>query len=325
VGPLQAQASAIGYPPLLADVLISAGNVYGEKGIADEAARVLEQAMWTALRCRHDEAAAEAATSLVFQVGCLQSRFEAAEVWMRMAEALLDRMGGHDLIRGWLLTNRAAVREIQGQLAEALEDAQRAVAAKERVLGAGHFDIAYTLNNVALYLDGLGDTAQAVSELARAVQIVENGLGPDHPRIATMLSNYSELLNRVGRFADARDAATRALVVLEREADPQGLFITYPLVSLGITYLGLDQIDRAVPILERAHAIRELKEPSAAKRAEARFALARALARQGDDPARARALARTAREEYRQSPMTPALARELATVEAWLAAQPPAG
>jgi tetratricopeptide (TPR) repeat protein len=197
------------------------------------------------------------------------------------------------------------------------------LAVKERVLEPGHADIAYTLNNIALYLDGLGDTAQAVVELARAVQIVENGLGADHPRTASMLSNYSELLNRLGRFADAGQAATRALAVLEREADPDGLYITYPLVSLGITYLGLDQSDRAVPILERAHAIREVKEPIAAKRAEARFALARALARQGQDPARALSLARTAGDEYRQSPMTPDLARELGALEAWIASQSP--
>ena len=163
-------------------------------------------------------------------------------------------MGGHELIWGWLLTNRSALRQIQGRPAEALEDARRAVMAKEKVLGAAHPDLAYSLNNVALCLDGLGEVAEAVESLARALPIVENGLGADHPRTAWMLSNYSELLNRVGRFAEAGDAAARALAILERESDPQGLFVTYPLVALGTSALGLGNFDRALPVLERANA-----------------------------------------------------------------------
>ena len=106
-GPLQQQAAALGYAPLLADVLISAAVIYGEKGMVDEGTRLLEEALWTALRCRHDETAAEAATHLVCQVGGTRSRAEAAETWSRLAETLLERMGGHDLIWSWLLTNRS--------------------------------------------------------------------------------------------------------------------------------------------------------------------------------------------------------------------------
>ncbi len=65
-GPLRQQAAALGYAPLLADVLISVAVVYSEKGMIDEGARLYEEALWTALRCRHDETAAEAATYLVY-------------------------------------------------------------------------------------------------------------------------------------------------------------------------------------------------------------------------------------------------------------------
>jgi serine/threonine protein kinase/tetratricopeptide (TPR) repeat protein len=321
VGSLRSQASAIGYEPLLADVLVSAATVYSEKGMADDGARMAEDALWTALRCRHDEVAAEAATSLVYQVGYLQLRGDAAQLWSRLAETLLERMGGHDLIWGWLLTNRSGVNQIQGRLAEALEDARRAVAVKEKFLGPQHPDFGLSLNNLALCLDALGETAQAIDHLARALPIVENGLGSDHPRAAELLSNYSELLNRVGRFAEAREPSRRALAIFERENGPQGLFATYPLVALGTSELGLGHAAPAVEALERAHAIRQAQEPDAAKRAEAAFALARALWEHGQDRQRALNLAVVACDDYRLSPETPARTRILAEVASWLAAR----
>jgi serine/threonine protein kinase len=324
-GPLQQQATAIGYAPLLADVLLSVALVYSEKGMVNEGARLFEEALWTALRCRHDETAAEAATFLVYQIGSPQSQVAAAETWARFAETLLERMGGHDLIWSWLLTNRSALRQIQGRLAESLEDARGAVVAKEKVLGPTHPDLAYSLNNVALCLDGLGETVQAVDSLVRALSIVENGLGADHPRTAWLLTNYSELLNRAGRFTEAGEAAARALAILERETDPEGLFVTYALVALGTSELGLGRVDQAQPVLERANEIRDKKEPDPDRRAEARFVLARVLWQDDRNRLRAVSLAVTARDEYRLSPDTPARARQLAEIEAWLGARQSGG
>ena len=319
VGPLRAQASAIGYEPLLADMLITATTVYSDKGMADEGARAAEDALWTALRCRHDEVAAEAATWLVYLVGYLQGRGDAAQVWSHLAEALLQRMGGHELIWGWLLTNNSAVHQSQGRLTEALEDARRAVAAKERFLGPQHPDFGLSLNVLSLCLDAMGETAQAIEHVERAIPIVENGFGADHPRTATLLSNYSEYLNRTGRFAEANEPARRALAIFERESGPEGLFATYPLIALGTSELCLGRLAPALETLERAHAIRQVQEPDAGKRAEAAFTLARALWEEGKSFQRALDLAVVASDDYKLSPDTSARARALAEVSAWLA------
>ncbi len=319
-GPLKQQAAAIGYAPLLADVLISVASICCEKGLLEEGTRLYEEALWTALRCRHDETAAEAATSLVFPWGSGPSLGEAAETWSRLAETLLERMGGHDLIWSWLLNNRSALRLLQGRPLDSLEDARRAVAAKEKVLGAKHPDLALSLNNLALCLDYLDQVPEAVDQMARTVRIVENGLGADHPKTGWHLSNYSELLNRAGRFAEAGQAAERARAIMEREYDP--LIVTYPLVALGASALGLGDVERALEVLERANDTRSAKEPDPARRAEARFLLARALWERGDDPARARTLAATARDENLQSPDTPARTRALEEIDAWLSSRP---
>jgi eukaryotic-like serine/threonine-protein kinase len=319
VVPLETEARRLDYKPLLAEVLFTLGTLQYYVGDLASAARVTEDAIWTAELCRHDELAAEAAANLVFFAGHAQSRFEAGEIWSRHAENALARMGGHELIRGWLLNNRGAMRATQGRLDDAVADQLLAIAAKEKALGPEDPDVSLSMSNVAIYLDELGDVAAAADYAERAVRIMEATLGLDHPKAAIPLTNFAELLVRLGRHEEARRPAERALAVFERESDPDGLFVTYPLSTLGLAYVALGRFEEALPPLERAARIRDAKESAPATRAETHFALARALAGGGRDPERARALALAARDDSRASPPTPATERHLAEIDRWLA------
>jgi tetratricopeptide (TPR) repeat protein/predicted Ser/Thr protein kinase len=318
VVPLEAEARRLDYKPLLAEVLFTLGMMHHYVGDFASAARVLEDAIWTAELCRHDELTAVAAANLVFVAGHAQSRFEAAEIWSQHAETALARMGGRDLVRGWLLNNRGAMRAAQGRLHEAVADQLQAIEAKEKALGPQDPDVSLSMSNVAIYLVELGKVELAADYAERAVRIMEATLGLDHPKAAIPLTNYAELLVRLGRYQDARKPAERALAVFERETDPDGTYVTYPLSTLGLACIALGRFDEAVPPLERAARIREAKESAPATRAEVSFALARALAGAGRDPERARALALRAREDYLASPPTPATAHELAEIDRWL-------
>jgi tetratricopeptide (TPR) repeat protein/tRNA A-37 threonylcarbamoyl transferase component Bud32 len=318
VVPLEAEARRLDYKPLLAEVLFTLGTLQYYVGDLASAASATEDAIWTAELCRHDELAAEAAASLVFFAGHAQSRFEAGEIWSRHAENALARMGGHDLIRGWLLNNRGAMRATQGRLHEAVADQLLAIAAKEKALGPEDPDVSLSMSNVAIYLDELGDIASAADYAERAVRIMEATLGLDHPKAAIPLTNYAELLVRLGRNEEALRPAERALAVFERETDPESLFVTYPLSTLGLAYVALGRFEEALPPLERAARIRDAKETAPATRAETHFALARALAGAGRDLERARELALAARDEYRAAPPTPATARHLVEIDRWL-------
>ena len=96
---------ALQYGPLLAEVLLAISRLPEEQGDMVSAVRISEEAMLTALACRHEEAAAEAATCLVGHAGYGVARTEVgtAEAWCRIAEALLRRIGGHDLLVGLAL------------------------------------------------------------------------------------------------------------------------------------------------------------------------------------------------------------------------------
>jgi len=241
-----------------------------------------------------------------------------AGVWSGIAEALLRRVGGHGLLWGWLYNNRAVRAAHAGRAREALAEARRALDAKEKVLEPGHPDIGISVGNIAVYLDDSGEGAEAVGYARRALEIAEAGFGPEHPRTAVMLTNYSEYLGRAGSWREAVATAARAVAIFEREADPNGVYLFVSLAVLGAAHLGAGDVARALPVLERANAIGTPAGALGPQRAHARFALARALAQAGREPARAATLAATARDDYRSAPPTPAIERELTAIGTWL-------
>ncbi|HTM22550.1 MAG TPA: tetratricopeptide repeat protein, partial [Kofleriaceae bacterium] len=90
-----------------------------------------------------------------------------------------------------------------------------------------------------------------------------------------------------------------------------------PLTGLAEALLGLDRPAEALPLAERAAAIRE-KNALPAELAESRFALARARWATGDR-ARALAVARQARDGFAGAGAL--AAPQAAEVDAWLAAR----
>ena len=321
--PLVEEARHVAYGPLLAEALLLRGTLQTEAARVDEALPVFEEAFSEAELSRHDEVAADAAIWIVAVAGYYQSRFDVAEVWGRYAETLLRRMGGHDLLWGWYFNNRANIRELQGRLAESIEDGRLAAAAKERALGAESPDLAQSIGNLANHMTIGGDFEGAFAANARALTILTETVGPDHPRTAIVVGNTGQVLYRLGRFDEALEAAERALAVFERETDKRGLLITFSLRTIGLCQLAKGRPEEALDVLERAVSIRESVTKTPLRLAEVHFPLARALDEARGERDRAGALARRARREYEQAAKTPLVERDLAEVDRWLAAHAP--
>jgi tetratricopeptide (TPR) repeat protein len=279
----------------------------------------LEEAVWIAEVARHEEVSAEAACNLVYVTGYLQARFDVGEIWSRLTEAILRRMGGHELLWSWYHTNRGSMREQQGRLTEAIEDARRAVVEQERVLGPESAHVAGSLTSLANHLAYGVDFEQALEVNQRALDIATKALGRDHPVTARVKANHAQYLVRLGRFDDALPAVRAALSVLERETDPRSILVTFAMRTLGLCCLGTGRFEEAISVLERALSIREAIGVPPFRRAEVRSPLARALFDGGGDRTRALGLARKAVSEYAESAKTPVVTRDLAELEAWLA------
>ena len=123
---------------------------------------------------------------------------------------LLRRMGEHDDLWGWYLNNRSTMRRAQGNLAQAIDDAREAIAAKGRAFGPGSPDVGISFQNLSGYLVEAGAMQDGIEASARAIDLLAAGLGPDHPKTALALSNHGEWLCRTRNFAEAVGFAERA-------------------------------------------------------------------------------------------------------------------
>jgi tetratricopeptide (TPR) repeat protein len=207
-------------------------------------------------------------------------------------------MGGHQLLQAWLLNDLGCVYDVHGDHDSAIRVQQQAIVIKERVLGRDHPDVGLSETNIALSLSSGGRHEEALTHVNRSVEVVEKGLGAGHPDVATQLSNRGEILSALHRYQEARASFERARTIMERELSPENLNIAYPLTGIGMAYLSERNPGNALVPLERALRIRQQQELDIGKRAETRFALARALWDSSRDRGRARALAEQARAEY---------------------------
>ena len=278
------------------------------------AEQMLTEAFWAADAARHDELRAETAAVLVYVVGYLQRRFGDGQRWATTAEAVLERLGGHELLQAWLLNDLGLVFEAQGLRDKAVQAQKDGLILKERALGHDHPDVGISEGNLAIALQSLGRNAESLRHVDRAISLLENGLGAGHPALANQLNNRGEILNSLGRPAEARHSFERARVIWERELGTESRYLGYGLTGIGISYLAEGSPASALVPLERALKIREAQETDEAKRAETRFALARALWESNRDRIRARMLAEQAKNGYSKVQTLSSVAE----VESWL-------
>jgi eukaryotic-like serine/threonine-protein kinase len=307
-----------GYAPLTASLLMNTGMNQSDIGDFVESQATLKAAFVTAEIGNDASARAEAAISLVFALSQL-GRFDECDLWLREANAILDRLGpGHERTRAWALNNEAAILADTGDLERARQAFEKAIALKEQSAGPTHPDVAMSLLGLGDVLKDLGNLEAALAAEDRALAIWnENGSS----FAAKAESNKAEILLALARPAEAEVSFERALRALEREGGPDNIFLAYPLNGLGETRLVQGDPEAAVRWFERALRLRQddKKQNNPLLVAQTQFGLARALWDANRDRPRALSLARSARAGYGDGHHGDALAK----VNSWLVARTP--
>jgi tetratricopeptide (TPR) repeat protein len=158
--------------------------------------------------------------------------------------------------------------------------------------------------------------AESLTYDERGLAILERALDPDHPQVGMQLNNMCSTRVSMKDYEAALSDCTRGLAIYEKTLGPNHPRIAYPLTGIGASLIGTNHPDRAVPVLERAVALRDANTSDPFDKAETYFQLARALRASGGDKKRARTLATKARDGYASAGDMGRT--ELAEVDAWL-------
>ncbi|HEY1017081.1 MAG TPA: tetratricopeptide repeat protein, partial [Herpetosiphonaceae bacterium] len=146
---------------------------------------------------------------------------------------------------------------MMGEYREARPLTERALAIRERRVGADHPTTAQSLNNLAALLRDTGAVSAALPLAERALAIRERQLGPDHLATARSLITLSTLLRATGAYATALPLAERALAIRERRLGPTHPSTARSLGNLAALLAATGDYGAARRLYERALAIHE--------------------------------------------------------------------
>jgi tetratricopeptide (TPR) repeat protein len=279
IEPLVGEARALGYQPLLAELLHGRMTFQDGSNFSPEVISFGEEAVWVGVASGRDDLAASAAVTLVALVGYYHARREEGWRWSSMAHGLLARVrGNHDLLDAWLLENEGIMLGRENRPRLALDRVNESVALKQKMLGPNHPDVGRGLNSVAEAWHRLGNDAEAVKINAEALRIFAKAYGRSGSETCMALSNRGEYMVGLGQADDSVPILEEATTCWEAQVGREHQFIAYPLTALGRALLASrhPRPAEAARVLERALRIREAKEPDAALVGETRGALERA-------------------------------------------------
>jgi tetratricopeptide (TPR) repeat protein len=106
----------------------------------------------------------------------------------------------------------------------------------EQRLGAGHPDVAKSLNNLAELYRNQGRSTKAEPLYVRALEIWEQQLGADHSDAATILNNLALLYESQRRYSEAEPLYGRALEIWEQQLGADHLNVAIILNNLAGLY-----------------------------------------------------------------------------------------
>ncbi|MGH9885997.1 MAG: tetratricopeptide repeat protein, partial [bacterium] len=216
------------------------------------------------------------------------------------------------------LSDLATLRRKQGRYDEARTTVERVLEIKTRIMGATHPELAYPLVEIGMEDMAKGEPAQALSPYRRALEIRTRALGAEHMLVQEANIRLAGALAALGRCAEARPLLATARAALEKIDGGEHPFVAAALTVGGICDLASGKPEAATASLTRALEIEIKAKAPPPDRGSTRWPLARALWAMGQHGAAVTA-ATTARQELAGDADG---ARDLAAVQAWLAAHP---
>jgi len=212
---LEADAKALGYDPLTAEIMFLRGHAQRQAGETDAARATFADAAHRASSSGLDEIAARAWLGLVFVAGHEAMDLEGALDALRFADSLLQRIGEPASLMGYRAETLGVIYSRRGDHQQAQPYLEEAVVQLRRAHGDDSLLVADALTDLGINEARMGELEATRKRFAEARRIVAARLGDDAAKLGEMLGNAAALEFAFGNMPAAADLARQALERLE--------------------------------------------------------------------------------------------------------------
>ncbi|TMQ15194.1 MAG: tetratricopeptide repeat protein [Deltaproteobacteria bacterium] len=199
VAPLVPRSRALGYAPVLAEVLLQLGITQRDVGDPRVAEATVIEAARTGAEAKDDTLVAKALIEQMWIVGYRGGRRAEALALTPYIEAAVTRAGGDPIVLGGMYRYEAILLNAEARFGEALAVAERALALYQRANPDGR-EVANALITMGNIHSDRDDLAQARAAYERAHAIYALLYGPNHPDVATAQTNLANVLFKQGKL-----------------------------------------------------------------------------------------------------------------------------
>jgi tetratricopeptide (TPR) repeat protein len=252
-----AEAKAASYSPLTSEALVELGRLHMDSRHDADAEKTLQDAYFAGLGSRQEQAATDAATLLVFEVGANLKRVADAQLWARTAHALVERTPPGGPADARLAMSLGALNRAAGKFPDALAEYRRGLAIQEKALSVGDPALARAHNDIGNVLGGQGKLADALAEHQKALAIREAALGPEHPETANSHDSLGNALKDMGKYDDALTELHKGLAIREKVFGPDHVETASSHNNIGVVLYRQGKYEDALVEYHRALELRE--------------------------------------------------------------------
>jgi serine/threonine protein kinase/tetratricopeptide (TPR) repeat protein len=211
---VEAEARELDHPRMLTRALLQIAQLQRDARELDAAADALVEAYASAERAGEDWLRAEAALELFGLIGFDLNRPVEARVWAKVADALIERIGDPDDLRGrwWMHDGGLLVRE--SEFATAERSLAQALQVLERAFGPDAPELDGALSRLGTVVREQGDHQRAFEYHQRVLERRRTAYGPDHPDVASAWATLGNDAYFQAHYEDALGYTEEALRIL---------------------------------------------------------------------------------------------------------------
>jgi len=279
---LLARARTLEYRPALVRALTLKVALAWDSERWQEFVPLAQEQLVVAEAAGDDRARFRIYTRLLIAFSSRLQRYDEATQAGRLAEALLQRLGGEPALAARLHSAQCMAEWYRGNYEEALRLAKICVAEHERVVPRDEVLLGSALSQQAIAEASLRRFEEALVTSARAVEVMQRTLGERHPDVALALQAQGEIQHDLDRDDLAEPLYRRAISILE-ESRGGSTLVGSALLSLANLLQGQEKYADAIALYRRGLAIQERTVGPENNRVAATLdMLGKALARSGN-------------------------------------------